>query len=211
MVATKEMCVYCFDSLVGHFEETPLEEPKFPDDKYPLFVSWHSNKIVASGKPRKHMLRGCKGTFTALRLHDGLAEFSLISAFKDSRFKPIANNELLHLECAVNLLFQFEEATDVWDWDIGTHGIIIDFVDPHNGKKRNATYLPAVAPEQKWNKKETIESLIAKAGFEGTVTKLLLESMKVTRYQSSEVSLTYEEYLAIKNGTSPSASEEDSS
>ena len=45
-------------------------------------------------------LRGCIGNFEPLPLHDGLSEYALISAFKDSRFKKIDKSELERLECA---------------------------------------------------------------------------------------------------------------
>ena len=47
----------------------------------------------------------------------------------------------------VSLLTNFEVAADLDDWEIGTHGVWIDFVDLQN-KARNAVYLPDVIPEQ---------------------------------------------------------------
>jgi AMME syndrome candidate gene 1 protein len=46
---------------------------------------------------------------------------------------------------------------------------------------------------------ETIESLIRKAGYEGRITKDLLESITLTRYQSTKASITYEEYCADRD------------
>jgi len=198
-MATKEMCIYCFDSLIAHFEKTTIPPPtEFENGKFPLFVSWH--KFGRSSKTPA--LRGCKGTFSALKIHDGLQEFALISAFKDNRFSPVEEHEVPRLECSVNLLHSFIECKDCWDWEIGVHGIVIDFVDPKRGKNRNATYLPCVAPEQGWDQAETLRSLIQKAGYDGTVTDELLKSLKVTRYQSSETSLRYDEYVIHKKQTS---------
>jgi AMMECR1 domain-containing protein len=45
-------------------------------------------------------LRGCIGNFEPMPLHDGLSEYALISAFKDSRFRKIDKSELERLECA---------------------------------------------------------------------------------------------------------------
>lgn len=47
----------------------------------------------------------------------------------------------------VSILLHFEEGKDYNDWEIGVHGIRIEF---HNerGIKRTATYLPEVAEEQ---------------------------------------------------------------
>jgi len=45
-------------------------------------------------------LRGCIGNFEPMPLHDGLSEYALVSAFKDSRFRKIDKSELERLECA---------------------------------------------------------------------------------------------------------------
>ncbi len=73
--------------------------------------------------------------------------YPLRSAFKDSRFPPINRDEFSKLHCSVSILRHFEEGSDYLDWQVGVHGIRIEF---HNerGSKRTATYLPEVAPEQ---------------------------------------------------------------
>lgn len=69
------------------------------------------------------------------------------SAVKDSRFSPITRDELTKLHVSVSILRHFEDGADYTDWEVGVHGIRIEF---HNekGNKRTATYLPEVAPEQ---------------------------------------------------------------
>jgi AMMECR1 domain-containing protein len=47
----------------------------------------------------------------------------------------------------VSILTNFEEANDFMDWEVGVHGIRIEFHN-ENGSRRTATYLPEVAPEQ---------------------------------------------------------------
>ena len=56
-------------------------------------------------------------------------------------------NELPQLECTVSLLTCFELASNLDDWEIGLHGVWIDFTDP-SGRARSAVYLPDVIPEQ---------------------------------------------------------------
>lgn len=73
--------------------------------------------------------------------------FSFCSAFKDSRFQPIGRDELPRLGVSVSILRHFEDGRDYRDWDIGVHGIRIEFLN-ERGAKRTATYLPEVAPEQ---------------------------------------------------------------
>ena len=68
------------------------------------------------------------------------------SAFRDRRFSPIAKDELPLLRVSISLLTNFEDAANVWDWEIGVHGIRIQWSE--GGTTYSATYLPQVAPEQ---------------------------------------------------------------
>jgi AMMECR1 domain-containing protein len=93
------------------------------------------------------------------------------------------------------LLSQFEPASHPHDWQIGVHGIAIEF---HDGKNAfHATYLPEIAAEEGWSHGETITSLIRKSGYLGTMDVEFLDQMVVTRYQSQSITLTYPEYLAL--------------
>jgi len=187
-MGTKEMCAYCFDSIISQFEKREVPTPSFTNDAFPLFVTW---KIKGKNGSR---LRGCIGTFSPEPLHSGLKEYARTSAFKDKRFDPLRADEISNLSCSISLLTNFEDGANVWDWELGKHGIIIEFNDP-KGIKRRATYLPEVAPEQGWDKPETIDSLIAKAGWEGRITDSLRNSIQLQRYQSSKASLNYQDYI----------------
>lgn len=76
--------------------------------------------------------------------------------------------------------------------------------DPAARCQRSATFLPEVARHERWTPQETIDALIAKAGYTGAITPELRASLSVTRYQSSAASLSYDEYCALAQ---PSASE----
>lgn len=117
------------------------------------------------------------------------------SALHDRRFNPITRKELPLLSCAVSLLTNFEKAKNYLDWDVGTHGIWIEFEDD-SGRRRTATYLPDVIPEQGWDKIEAIDSLLRKGGFHGRITSSVRESIRLKRYQSSKLEVTYDEYAA---------------
>lgn len=71
----------------------------------------------------------------------------MLSACNDTRFSPITSDELVKLHVSVSLLRHFEDGADYRDWEVGVHGIRIEF---HNekGNKRTATYLPEVASDQ---------------------------------------------------------------
>lgn len=120
----------------------------------------------------------------------------------------------------VSLLMNFEDAMSYLDWTIGTHGIQISFKHPStivdsdsnspsplstpavtpfarswSKKAYSATYLPQIASEQGWDKIETIDSAIRKAGWDGRITDDLRRSLKVRRYQSRACTVSWDEYI----------------
>lgn len=121
----------------------------------------------------------------------------ITSALQDSRFPPINVKELPKLSCAVSLLTDFEPGKDYLDWDIGKHGIWIEFApdDRFPDKTTTATYLPEVIPEQGWNKVQAIDSLLRKGGYTGPITDKKRKSIKLTRYQSQKLEKNYKDYL----------------
>ncbi|KAF9569434.1 alport syndrome [Agrocybe pediades] len=211
-VCTKEHCFHAFDSLYCRLTGAEPIPPKFPDAKYPLFVTWN---IKNRGSWR---LRGCIGNFQPMAIPEGLADYALISAFRDNRFRKIERSELERLQCCVSLLTNFEIAESYLDWTIGVHGIHISFPYPDTSKTSSSEvpsplsstpnlprvvskqafsscYLPDVIPEQGWDKIEAIDSAIEKAGWRGRITEDLRRSITLERYQSSACSVTYDEYI----------------
>lgn len=71
------------------------------------------------------------------------------------------------------------------------------------GTTLSATYLPEVCAEQSWSKEECLRSLMRKAGYSGVVTRELLNSVRVTRYQSSKHSLFYDDYIDMIHAEAP--------
>jgi len=217
-VCTPEHCFHAFDALYCALTSNEQISPKFADDKYPLFVTWNTRSSRPGRPPR---LRGCIGSFEALPLTEGLAEYALISAFKDSRFHQIEESELENLECGVSLLTDFEDASSYLDWTIGVHGIHITFPHPsllpmasnsgtpsplsssaHLPTTRfsskhsfSATYLPDVIPDQGWDKIEAVDSAIHKAGWSGRITEDLRRNVKLRRYQSRKCTVVWDEYV----------------
>ncbi|GAB4855173.1 hypothetical protein Ancab_023800 [Ancistrocladus abbreviatus] len=141
--ANKEMAVYCFDTLVSHYNSEEAPPPAFEEGQYPLFVTW--KKVVNGAEPR---LRGCIGTLEAQQIINGFRDYALTSALRDRRFPPIQAKELPQLECTVSILSDYESAANYLDWEIGKHGIIIEFIDPDTNIRRSATYLPEVAAHE---------------------------------------------------------------
>ncbi|KAJ2771429.1 hypothetical protein IWQ56_001783 [Coemansia nantahalensis] len=196
-MATKQHCAYCFAVLQAQLEGASTHGIEAGFDtaaEYPLFVTWTKPGVHGSGGER---LRGCIGNFAAMALGSGLREYALTSALRDSRFAPIRRDEMPRLTCAVSLLTDFEEAADHLDWEVGRHGVWIEFRMPGSSRKRTATFLPEIAAEQGWSKEETIDHLLRKGGYELAITKAARESVRLTRYQSSKAHLSYDEFRAM--------------
>ncbi|CAI9736873.1 Hypothetical predicted protein [Octopus vulgaris] len=189
IVAVVIVVVYNVNHLYNY---DPPKSPSFTNDPYPLFVTW---KI---GRDRR--LRGCIGTFSAMNLHSGLREYAVTSAMKDSRFNPITKEEFPKLHCSVSILTHFEEATDYLDWEVGIHGIRIEFVN-EKGHKKTATYLPEVAIEQGWDRLQTIDSLLRKGGYKGLISTEVRKNVHLTRYRSEKVTVSYSDYVSQKQNS----------
>ncbi|CAF0748938.1 unnamed protein product [Adineta steineri] len=205
-----DMIFYCFEILGNYLFNgkhrssssttnnnqlipTNILPPQLPDEPYPLFVTW----FIGSDK----QLRGCIGTFYPMNLAHGLREYALTSATNDSRFSPISRDEYPLLSCAVSILTNFEPCSSYSDWDIGLHGIRIEFFN-ERGSKRSATYLPEIAYEQGWNHIQTLDSLLRKGGYKGSITSDMRKSVQVTRYRSEKLTLHYNDYIQSKGNPS---------
>ncbi|KAI3721761.1 hypothetical protein L2E82_32779 [Cichorium intybus] len=189
--ANREMVVYCFDTLVAHFNDEQAPPPAFDEGQHPLFVTW--KKTMNGGEPR---LRGCIGTLEARCIINGFKDYALTSALRDRRFPPIQAKELPLLQCTVSILTNYENAANYLDWEVGKHGIIIEFTDPDYNTRRSATYLPEVAAQEGWTTIEAIDSLIRKAGYNGTITESVRKRIQLTRYQSTLFTMQYGDYVS---------------
>lgn len=49
------------------------------------------------------------------------------SATNDGRFKALQSKDLPSLECGVSVLHSFEQCATLDDWDVGTHGVTLQF------------------------------------------------------------------------------------
>lgn len=169
-----------------------------PEAEYPLFVTW--DKLHPSSG--EYHLRGCIGTFSSdSPLSTTLAEYALISALHDTRFSRVSTRELPSLRCVVTLLTNFEECDGVDDWVVGEHGIRISFT--WEGRRYGSTYLPSVAPEQGWDRDQTMVSLMRKAGWEGRRTSWRdvaeRSGMRVERYRGDKEEVEFAEFKAWRD------------
>jgi len=206
LMATHEMSFYCFHVLKKHFKRhkgdllngiaKPTKKRKnrphsytIPEAECALFVGW---KIDSEQGER---LRGCKGTHSVLPLEEGLRHYALISAFDDRRFSMMREEEIPTLSCSISLLHQFEEAENCNDWEIGVHGLKIEFEDSKN-KLRSATFLPSVMTQFGYTKRQTIKRLIEKSGSKDKLTKTFAAKIRTTRFQASEIKTHHNEWVS---------------
>ncbi|GET91394.1 hypothetical protein, conserved [Leishmania tarentolae] len=186
MTATPEMAEYCLRVIAQQLSapDGPLVPlPSIPEEDSACFVT-------LTTLPRDR-LRGCIGSLQPGDLKKDMRRLALAAAFQDSRFPKVREEELPTLRCCFSLLHTFEPCSAWNDWEIGKHGLIADY-DGYS-----ATYLPSVAEEQGWDHRETLVSLLEKAGFEGPVTDHVLRKVRLTRYQVSKAFRDYKDIATL--------------
>ncbi|AMD18558.1 HBL344Wp [Eremothecium sinecaudum] len=171
-----------------------------------LFVTW--NKLNRAGKLD---LRGCIGTFHKLPILEGIEKYSLIAALQDTRFSPISAGELPKLTCSCNILSEFEViykngSGDIYDWNIGEHGIRLVCDDLRGGGLRSATFLPEVMVQQQWDKKTAFVNLIEKAGCMNALEMIEDPEVyiyEVSVYTSNKSQIGYEGFKELLDKVKP--------
>mmetsp|Transcript_14182 Transcript_14182/g.26684 ORF Transcript_14182/g.26684 Transcript_14182/m.26684 type:complete len:201 (+) Transcript_14182:1479-2081(+) len=194
--ATRAMCAVCFDVLIAKLSKQSTKDIEsafvaaepLSSIACPVFVTWTTGP--------EHELRGCIGTFDdSMRIAEVVPKYAKISAFDDSRFPPVSERELPELNVSVSLLTNFTQRPDVYDWEVGTHGVQINI---RRGTRRfSSTFLPEVASEQGWDKDTTLSYLLRKAGLREP-TILEGDQVEFTTYESSKCTLTYGEYRQLR-------------
>jgi len=176
-------------------EQEPIElDIKHKQCTNPMFITW--KLLWMENNQRYEQLRGCIGTHQQTHWEKDVPEYVLKSSLHDSRFKPITLQEVQSLSCKFSLLRAYESITDPFNWEIGKHGIIIDF--EYNGRRYSSTYLPEIAFENGLTKEETLDGLIKKAGCNEDLN-IILPLLEVTRYQSSTQENIYNEWYQLRH------------
>jgi AmmeMemoRadiSam system protein A len=83
---------------------------------------------------------------------------ALEAALKDSRFRPVTEQELADLEIEISLLTPTRRIVGPSEIVLGRDGVVLQ----RDG--RSAVFLPQVATEQGWRREELLEHLCVKAG-----------------------------------------------
>lgn len=184
IVATKEMCFLACEALQNAVREENSQKVKsvveIPnDDRHSaLFVTYLSN----------NRLRGCIGCFQPLPLWVGIQTYAVIAGIQDWRFGPIKEEEFETLTVSVSLLHSFEDCKDLYDWEVGVHGVIMALDD------NTSTYLPEVPPLNSWTKDDTLRHLAKKGGFTGEYDEEAKGRSMMARYKSSKCVVSWKEY-----------------
>lgn len=105
-------------------------------------------------------LRGCIGYIEAIKpLYLAVADMAREAAVGDPRFPPVSEKELPLLEYEISVLTPKRQISDPSEFIVGKHGIIVE----RDG--RGGVFLPQVAPEQGWDREQTLTYLcLHKAG-----------------------------------------------
>lgn len=114
-----------------------------------------ARSVLLTQTPRKHAGSAGSGVHSvaAVLLRDGTGLGRL-----DGTFTRGVVFCLVHVFCRLT-------AVTLLVLQVGTHGLIINFVEPGAGMRRSATYLPEIAHREGWTKRYTVESLILKSGY----------------------------------------------
>lgn len=198
-----ELICFCFQSLLSHLRRQPA--PPYPasaDPLYraPIFVTW-LKRADRRGKSAELELRGCIGCLEPVAFCSGLSEYALRSSMQDRRFPPVRLDELPALSCRLSILYQFEQAAHALDWQVGVHGVLINFLDTQ-GRHFSATYLPEVPLEHGMTRDVALRELVAKSGYQGPCDPELIARIQLTRYRTYVEGIAYSDYVCF-TGTDP--------
>lgn len=111
-------------------------------------------------------LRGCIGRIiTSGPLYKTVADVTIDTALKDTRFSPVTKEEVPSLKLKLSILDQPKKVKGYKNIIIGKHGIILK----SNGK--SAVFLPEVPIDFKWNLQQTLTRLTKKAQLPADIWK----------------------------------------
>jgi|HubBroStandDraft_1064217.scaffolds.fasta_scaffold119364_1 AmmeMemoRadiSam system protein A len=162
------------DAIVSALEHRPFSDPPVPTellDRRGVFTTLYLNRDPATGDdaasvgPRgdshrelHRELRGCVGyAMPVAPLHRAVAETARAAAFQDSRFLPVAKDEVWQLEISLSVLSRLFPVHPC-SVEVGRHGLVIS-----EGARRGLL-LPQVPIENGWDQETFLEQTCRKAG-----------------------------------------------
>ena len=153
-------------SIEGYLKNRTLAEFTAPSgcphllERRGCFVTLSIRPSAGDDRAGDRELRGCIGTHVGQASLVALVpRMALESAFGDPRFPPLSPAELGKVAIEISVYRTgVLPILSPGDFVVGRHGIILKIGD------REATFLPHVATEQKWDRIATLENLSMKAG-----------------------------------------------
>ena len=95
----------------------------------------------------------------------------------------------------VALIFNFRTIKNIFDWEVGIHGLRIKF--KKDGVIYEGSYMPEVPVSMNWDHQKSVDRLIKKSGFSPGLEKMKLEDwIYITIFERDEFSMTYDEYVS---------------
>lgn len=192
-----ELCYWCFESLEDKLTgRSPRSLPKKDPICEGMCVAWLKR---TSKRGDKLQVRGTKVLLGSTPAYAGLRELSLASALGDDRYPSLKLEELPDLFCSVSIVIPGSKQVkkDVDDWELGKHGICVEFVDDDN-ITRSAIYLPQTPVIRGWAKRFAVERCIRRAGYQGTIDDEFLSRVTLSTFQTSDTIVSYSKFLKRK-------------
>lgn len=175
-----------FNQLCRRLQKAPLITLQAFEKLVPPASHIPSNAALFVTWTKHDDLRGCIGTFAPGPVEETVRQYAEVAAFEDPRFSPVRVSEVPKLTAAVTLLGPLEPINDFYDWEIGVHGVRAEF------DGLSSTFLPEVAEEQGWDRKETIRQLAHKAGVSSRETPT-----RMWRYLGRKGRISWSEYQKL--------------
>lgn len=150
----KEILFFIRETIAARFDRRDVEPLGDMDGKMTDMGSCFVTLHTVDGN-----LRGCIGNIIAHEpLGENIAHNAINAAFNDPRFPSLEPEELGNVEIEISILTPPCVIDAVEDFIIGKHGIILEC------RGRAGVFLPQVAPEQNWDREDTLTHLCYKAG-----------------------------------------------
>ncbi|MDD4083911.1 MAG: AmmeMemoRadiSam system protein A [Sphaerochaetaceae bacterium] len=119
-------------------------------------------------------LRGCIGFMTGfMPLYETIPMLAIEAAFKDPRFDCLKIEEMESITIEISILSPLKKIESLKEFTLGKDGIII------SQGFHKAVFLPQVANETGWNKKEFLEALCRKANLDINAYKSPLSHFEI--------------------------------
>jgi hypothetical protein len=135
----------------------------FLTDTVPLARGFHPTLQQPRGVfvtlKKKGELRGCIGRILGDEpLCKLVGAMAIQAALNDRRFSPLSPDELNDIDIEISVLTPMKQISGTGDIVVGRDGVLL------NKEGHSAVFLPQVATEQGWNRKEMLDNLCLKAG-----------------------------------------------